>query len=68
MRNPLLFMVFFPTLVYSHTWPKKIVDNSFEEARCVFAIDIDGDGDIDILGAGDVTIAWWENTTGTGNE
>lgn len=39
------------------------------EAQSVYAVDIDGDGDMDILFAskGDDKIAWFENTDGLGN-
>ncbi len=44
------------------------VDGNFEGANSVYAADVDGDGDLDILGsafhADDIT--WWENTAGDG--
>jgi len=40
-----------------------VIDGDFDEVRDVFAIDVDGDSDIDVLGAAysanDIT--WWEN-------
>ena len=44
------------------------VDGSFDGAYSVFVSDVDGDGDMDILGAAYLVgdIAWWENTTGDG--
>ncbi|MCF7809945.1 FG-GAP-like repeat-containing protein [bacterium] len=44
-----------------------VINNSFRRAYSVFSIDVDGDGDIDVLGAAnrDDEIAWWEND---GNE
>ena len=49
-------------------WVEHTVDTSFDGARSVYAEDVDGDGDIDILGAanGANDITWWENTTGDG--
>lgn len=47
---------------------KHIVDGNFAGAYSVYATDVDGDGDTDIVGAADVAddITWWENTDGTG--
>jgi len=47
---------------------QKIIYDKAIEANSVFAIDIDGDGDIDVLSSsrGDNTIAWYENTDGLG--
>ncbi len=49
-------------------WTRHPVDSSFGQARCAFAADVDGDGDLDILGAsaGEDEIAWWENADGDG--
>jgi hypothetical protein len=45
------------------TWIRRTIDANFAGARSVFAADIDGDGDSDVIGAGFSihTIAWWEN-------
>ncbi len=50
------------------TWTENTVAGNFTGAEFVFAADVDGDGDNDILGAawGANDIAWWENTTGNG--
>ena len=42
---------------------QKIISTSAHETQCVFAIDIDGDGDNDVLSASwdDNKIAWYEN-------
>ena len=48
----------------SESITKRTIDANFDGAESVYAADIDGDGDIDILGAGgeDDDITWWENT------
>ncbi len=45
------------------SWTEYLVDGDFNEARSVYATDMDGDGDVDILGAAttDDDISWWEN-------
>ena len=49
-------------------WTEHIVDSDFDGAESVHAADVDGDGDLDVLGAaaGAYDITWWENTTGNG--
>ena len=49
-------------------WTEHAVDSDFDGARSVAAGDIDGDGDLDILGAAFEAddIVWWENTAGNG--
>ncbi|KPJ70532.1 hypothetical protein AMJ52_09835 [candidate division TA06 bacterium DG_78] len=49
-------------------WIEHTVDDNFDGAKSVHAADIDGDEDIDILGAARQAddIAWWENLDGTG--
>ena len=44
-------------------WTEYTIDASFDGARSVYATDMDGDGDVDILGAAlaDDYISWWEN-------
>ena len=46
-------------------WTEHTIDGSFNGATSVFAADVDGDGDTDILGAAEVDddITWWENDT-----
>ncbi len=48
------------------SWEKHIIDNTFDYAFGVHAVDLDLDGDCDVLGAaqeGDF-IAWWRNEGG----
>jgi len=49
-------------------WTTHIINDNFEEPYSVYSADIDGDGDIDVLGSSAVAdgIAWWENTDGAG--
>ena len=46
------------------TWTPHVIDDNFNGARHVCVIDIDKDGDLDVVGSADLdnTIAWWENT------
>ncbi len=50
------------------SWVKHTVDSDFDGASSAFAVDIDGDGDVDIIGSAWTAdeIAWWENTDGSG--
>jgi hypothetical protein len=50
------------------SWDKHTVGSDFENARDVYAEDMDGDGDIDVLGAASTgdEIKWWENDDGSG--
>ncbi|MCH7908196.1 MAG: VCBS repeat-containing protein [Candidatus Hydrogenedentes bacterium] len=53
---------------FGGSWTEHTIDPSFNTARSVLAVDIDGDGDMDVLGAAytDDDITWWENTNGLG--
>lgn len=47
-------------------WTKQTIDSTFNHAHEVYAADVDGDGDMDVLGAAAQIneIAWWENDGG----
>ncbi len=47
----------------------RIISDTVDRANSVYAADIDGDGDLDVLSAGDFQneIAWYENTDGLGS-
>ncbi|MFQ5605675.1 MAG: FG-GAP repeat domain-containing protein [bacterium] len=48
---------------------QRVITTSAEGAESVYAADLDGDGDFDVLSASgeDDKIAWYENTDGKGN-
>jgi hypothetical protein len=50
------------------SWTEHTVDGNFADAVRVYAEDVDGDGYMDVLGAGsgDHDITWWENYDGSG--
>ena len=50
------------------SWTRHTIAISVHDAMSVFAVDVDGDGDIDVLLAslGDDNIAWYENMDGIG--
>jgi hypothetical protein len=45
------------------SFARHTLDSDFEGAESVYATDVDGDGDVDVLGAAewDDDITWWEN-------
>ncbi len=51
-----------------HFGPRQVITRQTFTARSVFAADLDGDGDVDVLSAsqGDDKIAWYENLDGRG--
>ena len=46
-------------------WTEQTIDGAFDGATAVYATDVDGDGDTDVLGAAHLAddITWWENQT-----
>ena len=48
--------------------PQQVISSSADEASAVFAADLDGDLDLDVISASsaDDTVAWYENTDGMG--
>ena len=50
-------------------WTEHTIGAAFDEAYSVYAADVDGDGDTDVLGAARTAddITWWENTAGDGS-
>jgi hypothetical protein len=50
------------------TWKEWIITDKADSAHSVYAADVDGDGDVDVLSASylDDTVAWYENATGKG--
>ena len=51
------------------SWSEETIRSNFSGALSVHAADVDGDGDLDVLGAARNadTITWWENTAGDGS-
>ena len=70
MKTLLLIFVFsWTTIIFSQVeFTTHIITTSADGAGSVYAVDVDGDGDIDVLSAssGDDKIAWYEND-GNGN-
>ena len=51
------------------TWTRLPIVENFDGAFATFPADMDGDGDIDVVGAAleASAVIWWENTNGLGN-
>ena len=51
------------------SWDKHVLDENFDGADSIYAADVDGDGDLDVLGAGEnEPFTWWENLNGDGSD
>ena len=64
MRSNILFILSFSSLLVAQpTFTAHNITTDAEMARSVFAIDVEGDGDMDVLSASyqDNKIAWYEN-------
>jgi len=48
------------------TWTRQVIDGNFGGAHDAYAIDLDEDGDIDVVGAAGTNnyVAWWRNQGG----
>ncbi len=71
MKTKLLLLLTFMIYVNTHAQfgPQQIITTNAVGAISVYATDIDGDGDMDVLSASqnDDKIAWYENTDGQGS-
>ncbi len=48
------------------SWTKHFVDMNFYSIGNIHSVDINVDGDIDVIGAGNDMVVWWENDNGSG--
>ena len=46
---------------------QQVIPTAGDRSHVVVVADVDGDGDLDVLSAGDDKIAWYENTDGAGS-
>ena len=64
MRSKILFILcFISVLVGQPSFTEHAISTSANSAASVYAVDVDGDGDMDVLSASeyDDKIAWYEN-------
>jgi len=70
MRNTfaIVIVLLIPFVAQAQLWAEHSIDGQFTGATDVFYGDIDGDGDIDMVGSssGLDQMAWWENVQGNG--
>lgn len=48
-------------------WSKETIQSDFIYANSIHGIDMNNDGNLDILASGESGIFWWENISGTGD-
>jgi FG-GAP-like repeat/Secretion system C-terminal sorting domain len=69
MRNLIIIVgLLLPMMAAADEWTRHFVRDEFDGTKDVYATDMDGDGDIDVLGCAyyDGEIVWWENANGDG--
>jgi hypothetical protein len=52
--STLLTIVIVLTPLFGQSWTEHTIDAAFTGAHSVYAVDVDGDGDMDVLGAASV--------------
>lgn len=64
-----ILLLFYYSIGLAQFGDQTIISTEAAQPRCVFAADLDGDNDMDVLTAskGDDKVAWYENIDGYGN-